>query len=322
MARSRNIKPGFFTNDNLADIEPIGRLLFIGLWTICDREGRIEDRHRRIKAEVLPYDNCDVDALLQDLAKHGFILRYVVGGEKYIQVLNFTKHQNPHVKESASTIPAPDMSSASTAQAPEQVNVDTGTDQTSDNLNSEICNENNGLSEHHTSTVQAPEKHGSSHADSLILKPDSLILKPETGIKKTNKKEIPDTDDPTSTSVVSLASPVPDREPDKPPSPVSPHGAIATYVRSQGIHAVSTDQELVNLVKAGATMAHFVDALPVCRERQKGWKYLLGIVKNMLQEAEQQVRQPRSQAPPRINRQEQLEAQNRAVAERLAREIT
>ncbi|AZV93572.1 hypothetical protein CBF45_07455 [Bordetella sp. J329] len=116
MARARNIKPSFFSNDDLADIDPLGRLLFIGLWTMADREGRLEDRPRRIKAEVLPYDGCDVDGLLQDLSKHGFILRYEVGGERFIQVLNFAKHQNPHVKESASQIPAPVQHSASTMQ--------------------------------------------------------------------------------------------------------------------------------------------------------------------------------------------------------------
>lgn len=116
MARARNIKPGFFTNDQLAEIDPLGRILFIGLWTIADREGRMEDRPRRIKAELLPYDDSDVDSLLQQLEKHGFILRYSVGEDRYIQVLNFTKHQNPHVKESASTIPAPDEHGTGTVQ--------------------------------------------------------------------------------------------------------------------------------------------------------------------------------------------------------------
>lgn len=117
MARARNIKPSLFTNDLLADVDPLGRLLFIGLWTIADREGRLEDRPRRIKAELLPYDNADVDALLTQLAESGFILRYLVDGERYILVLNFTKHQNPHMKESASVIPAPDLTGASTVQA-------------------------------------------------------------------------------------------------------------------------------------------------------------------------------------------------------------
>jgi len=116
MARARNIKPGIFSNDVLAEVHPLGRLLFIGLWTHADREGRMEDRPRRIKAEILPYDDCDVDSLLSDLDRLGFIKRYVVRGERYIQVVNFTKHQNPHVKESASSIPPYVEPSTSTVQ--------------------------------------------------------------------------------------------------------------------------------------------------------------------------------------------------------------
>ena len=106
MARSRNIKPGFFLNDDLAECDPLARLLFAGLWCIADREGRLEDRPKRIKIEVLPYDNCDVDELLNQLAKQGFILRYEVGGNRYIQIVNFLKHQNPHKNEVKSVIPA------------------------------------------------------------------------------------------------------------------------------------------------------------------------------------------------------------------------
>ena len=78
MKRTRQINPGFFTNDELADITPLGRLLFAGLWVIADREGRLEDRPKKIKAEILPYDNCDVDDLLNQLQNAGFIKRYKV----------------------------------------------------------------------------------------------------------------------------------------------------------------------------------------------------------------------------------------------------
>lgn len=105
MARARNIKPGFFTNDVLGELDPLARLLFAGLWTIADRAGRLEDRPRRIKAELLAYDNCDCDALLADLHGAGFIKRYVSDGVRYIQVVTWEKHQNPHVKEAASSIP-------------------------------------------------------------------------------------------------------------------------------------------------------------------------------------------------------------------------
>ena len=105
--RSRNIKPGFFKNDTLAELDFAGRLLFIGLWGIADREGRLEDRPKKIKAEVFPYDEVNVDAFLGELARLGFILRYEVDGERYIQIVHFDKHQNPHPREAPSNIPAP-----------------------------------------------------------------------------------------------------------------------------------------------------------------------------------------------------------------------
>jgi hypothetical protein len=117
MSRLRTIKPGFFLDEELAECQPLGRLLFAGLWTIADREGRLEDRPKRIKVEVLPYDDCDVDALLWELAERGFVVRYEVRGARFITIPTWGKHQSPHIKEQASTIPAPDSPDASTVQA-------------------------------------------------------------------------------------------------------------------------------------------------------------------------------------------------------------
>ena len=120
MARTRSIKPSFFTNESLADCSPLARLLFIGLWTVADREGRLEDRPRRINAELLPYDGADCDKLLSELASRGFIMRYEVDGNRYISIGNFAKHQHCHVKENASAIPAPDLHQTSTSLASTQ----------------------------------------------------------------------------------------------------------------------------------------------------------------------------------------------------------
>jgi len=114
VSRARNIKPGFFKNEELASLPFEFRILFQGLWCLADREGRLEDRPKRIKAEVFPYDPVDVDAGLLALADGGFIVRYANEGIQYIQVLAFAKHQNPHCKEAASTIPAPCKPGAST----------------------------------------------------------------------------------------------------------------------------------------------------------------------------------------------------------------
>ena len=143
MARARNIKPGFFKNEQLAECEPLARILFEGLWCEADRAGRLEDRPKRLKAEILPYDNCDIEDLLGQLVARGFIVRYCVDGQALIQVTTFTKHQNPHVREPVSSLPAPDQHSAS--------------------------------------TVQAPDKHQSGPADSGFLIPDSGFRIPEVG---------------------------------------------------------------------------------------------------------------------------------------------
>ena len=85
---------------------PLTRLLFIYLWMLADREGRLEDRPKRIAAQALPYDrSADVDAMLDELASTGFIKRYQVNSDKFIQIVNFVKHQNPHGTEKDSEIP-------------------------------------------------------------------------------------------------------------------------------------------------------------------------------------------------------------------------
>lgn len=105
MARARNIKPGFFTNEVLVDLPAFDRLLFIGLWCLADREGRLEDRVKRIKMELFPCDNYDIEAGLSNLAQTGFITRYTSEGFTVIEVNNFTKHQNPHGSEKDSELP-------------------------------------------------------------------------------------------------------------------------------------------------------------------------------------------------------------------------
>lgn len=106
MARIRTIKPQFFTSEDVTALEPLARLLFVGLFTECDREGRVEDRPRTLKMRLLPEDDCDVDALLWSLVDGGLIRRYEANGVNIIQVSGFQKHQKPHPKEAASLLAA------------------------------------------------------------------------------------------------------------------------------------------------------------------------------------------------------------------------
>jgi len=120
MARSRLLKPGFFLNEDLAALPAHARLLFAGLWTIADREGRLEDRPARIRAELFPYESVDVNSLLDELAGAGFVMRYAIDGRRYITIPAFGDHQSPHVREAASQIPAPPE------QAPDKHQTSTG----------------------------------------------------------------------------------------------------------------------------------------------------------------------------------------------------
>jgi hypothetical protein len=108
--RARNLKPSFFKNEILGSSDPLHSILFAGLWCSADREGRLEDRPLRLCVEIFPYrreitEEC-CDGMLGWLAQNGFIRRYEVGPNRYIQVLQFAKHQRPHSKEKQSEIPS------------------------------------------------------------------------------------------------------------------------------------------------------------------------------------------------------------------------
>lgn len=106
MARARNIKPSIMDNEDLAELDPLDRLLFVYLWMLADREGRLEDRPKRIAKQALSYDrDADADEILQRLADGGFLKRYSVNGTPYLQIVNFLKHQTPHGTEKDSVIP-------------------------------------------------------------------------------------------------------------------------------------------------------------------------------------------------------------------------
>jgi hypothetical protein len=103
--RARNVKPSFFQNEQLAELPFEARLLFVGLWCMADREGRLEDRPKRIKMHVFPADMLDIEPLLAGLAEQKLIHRYEVNGVRCISIPNFVKHQRPHANEVASVLP-------------------------------------------------------------------------------------------------------------------------------------------------------------------------------------------------------------------------
>lgn len=111
MARIRTVKPSYFKHADLYDAEtesgfPL-RVAYAGLWTCCDREGRFKWRPRELKLDILPYDICPFESVLDALEKYGFIKKFSRDGEEFGFVPTFLEHQAINQRESASTIPDP-----------------------------------------------------------------------------------------------------------------------------------------------------------------------------------------------------------------------
>lgn len=100
MPRIRYLKPEFFSDEDLCSLPYQARLTFAGLWCYADKSGRLEDRPKFLKISIFPYDNIDMEKQLQLLTNHKpFITRYETDGKKYIQIVNWNKHQKPHHTE-------------------------------------------------------------------------------------------------------------------------------------------------------------------------------------------------------------------------------
>lgn len=179
MARARNIKPSFFNNDELAELDPLARLLFIGMWTIADFKGCFEYKPKRVKVQLLPYDDCDIEQLAINLDKSGFISIYSVHDQLYVKVLNFDKHQNPHKNEKDKGSDIPDISEADFFYCKNLSN------------NNGLQNIENNLDKNGT----AHDKNETDRADSLnlipsTLNPDSLNIDTHSSDKPKKSKNV------------------------------------------------------------------------------------------------------------------------------------
>jgi hypothetical protein len=104
--RCRVIKPEFWSDDTMAELPPLVRLFYIGLWGNVDREGRGYDRPRQLLAAILPYDrDADGEQFMHALEAKGRLVRYAVAGVRYFWIPSFTRHQSINNRETQSTIP-------------------------------------------------------------------------------------------------------------------------------------------------------------------------------------------------------------------------
>lgn len=95
MARIRTIKPDFWTDGNMVRLSPFARLLYIGMWnfTLCDH-GHVADDPFKLKLQILPMDDVNIDELLAEIMAAGRVTRVVdPDGRTYLHVKRFEDHQ-------------------------------------------------------------------------------------------------------------------------------------------------------------------------------------------------------------------------------------
>ena len=97
MARSRVIKPEFWSDEKLARVSREARLTFIGLWTSSDDYGVCKAHPSWIKSQLFPYDDSlkidEVRSWLSELEREKFIFPFESHGENFYYIKSFAKHQ-------------------------------------------------------------------------------------------------------------------------------------------------------------------------------------------------------------------------------------
>ncbi len=124
MARIRTIKPEFWTDERIVELDHWIRLLFIGLWNFADDEGRMVCSEKRIKMQIFPADSVNVRGGLDELACAGLIELYVIEDVEYLHIPSFLKHQRVDHPSKSKVPPkpknkAPDSPSVRGGLAPE-----------------------------------------------------------------------------------------------------------------------------------------------------------------------------------------------------------
>jgi hypothetical protein len=98
--RIRTIKPETWHDEKIGTLSRDARLLFVGLITMADDDGRLRGMPAAILGHVFPYDDDapqQLEAWLADLERAALIVRYRVAGLPYRHTLAVSGAEGSHV---------------------------------------------------------------------------------------------------------------------------------------------------------------------------------------------------------------------------------
>lgn len=97
MPRIRTIKPEFWTDEDVVELDYHERLLFIGLWNFADDDGFIEYKPKQIKMRIFPGDQIDIGHAVEALTERGMVEHFEaeIDGviHRLLHVTNWERHQ-------------------------------------------------------------------------------------------------------------------------------------------------------------------------------------------------------------------------------------
>lgn len=88
------LDPNFWLDEELSALPAQTRLLYAGLWGLCDDNyATFPDRPEWVKAQIFPYEKADVAAMLAQLENIKKVLPFESEGKRFWYIKNFFKYQ-------------------------------------------------------------------------------------------------------------------------------------------------------------------------------------------------------------------------------------
>lgn len=125
MARIRQFKPSFFTDDKVGMLSRDARLFFFGVLSEADDEGRLVDSPKRLAGVVFPFDEDvtpkKVERWINELVEQQMLIRYTHEGGRFLYVRKFKDHQKMSHPTPSTLPPPPSGPGQSSGDPPEKL---------------------------------------------------------------------------------------------------------------------------------------------------------------------------------------------------------